>query len=98
RQALNSQASWSRFYANGGTPSGILQVPGDIDEAQAELYKNKWQQNYAGAANVGKVAILGGGLEFKPLAMNAVDQELISQLQWTAENVCTAFGVPPWMI
>jgi HK97 family phage portal protein len=98
RQALNSQASWSRFYANGGTPSGILQVPGEIDEAQAELYKNKWQQNYAGAANVGKVAILGGGLEFKPLAMNAVDQELISQLQWTAENVCTAFGVPPWMI
>jgi phage portal protein BeeE len=30
--------------------------------------------------------------------MNAVDQELISQLEWTAENVCTAFGVPPYMI
>ena len=98
RQALNSQASWNRFYANGATPSGILQVPGEIDEAQAELFKNKWQQNYGGAQNAGKVAILGGGLEFKPVAMNAVDQELVSQLEWTAEQVCTAFGVPPWMI
>ena len=97
-QALNSQASWNKFYANGSTPSGILTVPGEIDEAQAELFKNKWQANYGGPNNTGKVAILGGGLEFKPVMMNAVDQELVAQLEWTAKNVCTAFGVPPWMI
>jgi HK97 family phage portal protein len=98
QQALNSQASWNKFYANGSTPSGILTVPGEIDEAQAELFKNKWQANYAGPNNTGKVAILGGGLEFKPVMMNAVDQELVAQLKWTAQNVCTAFGVPAYMI
>ncbi len=97
-QALNSQASWNKFYANDSKPSGILTVPGEIDEAQADLFKNKWQANYAGPNNAGKVAVLGGGLEFKPVPMNAVDQELVAQLEWTAQNVCTAFGVPPWMI
>jgi len=97
-QALNSQASWNKFYANGSTPSGILTVPGEIDEAQAELFKNKWQANYAGPNNTGKVAILGGGREIKKVMMNAVDQELISQLKLTAQDVCTAFGVPPYMI
>jgi HK97 family phage portal protein len=97
-QALNSQASWNRFYANGSTPSGVLTVPGAIDEAQAELFKNKWQANYSGPQNTGKVAVLGGGLEFKPMMMNAVDQELISQLKLTAQDVCTAFGVPAYMI
>jgi HK97 family phage portal protein len=97
-QALNSQASWNRFYANGSTPSGVLTHPGQIDEAQAELFKNKWQANYGGPQNTGKVAVLGGGLEFKPMMMNAVDQELISQLKLTAQDVCTAFGVPAYMI
>src|SRR5262249_11182337 len=29
---------------------------------------------------------------------NAVDAQLIDQLKWSAEQVCTAFHVPPYMI
>jgi phage portal protein BeeE len=30
--------------------------------------------------------------------MNAVDAQLIEQLQWTSETVCSAFHVPPYMV
>jgi hypothetical protein len=32
------------------------------------------------------------------MAVNAVDSQLIEQLKWTSEQVCTAFHVPPYMI
>ena len=97
-QALNSQLGWNRFFANGSTPSGIITAPGLISPEQAKDFKDHWEANYSGPANVGKVAVLGGGLDYKPMMMNAVDQELIKQQQWNAENVCTAFGVPAYMI
>lgn len=97
-QALNSQMSWNKFFANGSTPSGILTVPGNITEEQAGEFKKKWNDNHAGPNNIGQLAVLGGGLDYKPIPMSAVDQELIAQLKWSAENVCTAFGVPPYMI
>jgi HK97 family phage portal protein len=97
-QALNSQASWNKFFANGSNPGGVLLVPGNISEEQAKEFKDKWNQNHSGPTNIGQIAVLGGGLDYKPMPMSAVDQELINQLKWSAENVCTAFGVPPYMI
>jgi len=32
------------------------------------------------------------------MAVSASDSQLIEQLKWTAENACTAFRVPPYMI
>jgi len=56
-----------------------------------------WDTNYSGA-NAGKVAVLGDGLKFEQMAVNSVDSQLIEQLKWTGENICTAFHVPPYMV
>jgi phage portal protein BeeE len=32
------------------------------------------------------------------MAVNSVDAQLIEQLKWTGENICTAFHVPPYMV
>ena len=32
------------------------------------------------------------------MMVNAVDADLINQLKWSAETVCTCFHVPPYMI
>lgn len=97
-QAINSQSSWNKFFANGSNPGGVLTVPGTITETQAAEFKEKWNRNHSGPQNIGQIAVLGGGLDYKPMPMSAVDQALIEQLKWSAEQVCTAFGVPPDMI
>jgi len=96
-QGLNVQKNSARFFGNDSRPSGTLTAPSTIPDEVAARLQREWQQNYSGE-NFGKVAVLGNGLEYKAMAVTAHDAQLIEQLKWTAENVCTAFHVPAYMI
>lgn len=95
--ALRIQENAAIFFGNGSQPGGILTAPGHISKETAERVKDKWDTNFTGA-NAGKVAVLGDGMKYEPMSVNAKDSELIQQLKWTAEEACTAFGVPPYKI
>jgi len=96
-QGQTIQTNSNRFFANGSQPGGILTAPGAIDDATALRLKEYWETNFSGA-NVGKVAVLGDGLKYDAMAVNAVDAQLIEQLKWTADTICSAYHVPPYMI
>lgn len=96
-QALAIQSNSKRFFDNGSSPGGVLSAPGAISKDTAQRLKEYWDSNFTGD-NVGKVAVLGDGLKFEPMTVNAVDAQLIEQLHWTSENVCTAFHVPAYMV
>ncbi len=96
-QGLRVQSNSAQFFANGSRPGGILTSPGILSDEQVKQISTAWEQNFSGD-NQGKVAVLGADLKYQELGMNAVDSQLVDQLKWTAENVCTAFHVPPYMI
>jgi len=75
----------------------MLLAPGSISQDTAERLKTYWNENFAGD-NAGKIAALGDGLKYEPMRMTAADAQLIDQLKWTAEIVCSAFHVPPFKI
>lgn len=97
QQGVNIQNNSSVFFGNMSRPGGILTAPGHIEDDTAARVKEQWEEKFGGA-NVGRTAVLGDGLEWKPIAMNAEDSQLIEQLKWTAEMVCSCFHVPPFMI
>jgi HK97 family phage portal protein len=94
---LNIQANSATFFQNSSRPGGILTAPERINDETARRLKEHWEANYTGN-NAGKIAVLGDGLKFEAMRETATDAQLIEQLKITAENVCTAFGVPPYMI
>jgi HK97 family phage portal protein len=96
-QGQTIQQQSNRFFGNGANPGGVLTAPGQITQDQADALKKQWEA-YVGGVNQGRVAILDRGLEYKPLAMSAVDAQLIDQLKWTADQICSAYHVPPYMI
>ncbi len=96
-QGLKMQEDSTRFFTNGSSPGGILTAPGPISDETAARLKAHWDANYTGE-KAGKVAVLGDGLEFKPMRMSAVEAQMIEQLNWTAEVVCSCFHVPPFKI
>jgi HK97 family phage portal protein len=96
-QGIQIQQSSQRFFTNDAVPGGVLTAPGHIDQANADELKQRWQDGFSGD-NIGKVAILGDGLTYEKMSVSAVDSQLIDQLKWTAENACTAFHVPPYLI
>lgn len=94
---LRIQNNQSYFFVNGSNPGGVLTAPGAISNETAARLKAHWDENYVGI-NSGKIAVVGDGLKFEPMRMSAVDSQLIEQLRWTAEVVCSCFHVPPFKI
>lgn len=96
-QGLQIQSMSVRLFRNNATPGGVLTAPGNIDDEDVERIKTNWQQRFSGD-HIGKVAVLGSGLKYEQMSWNAQQGQLIEQLKWTAENICSTYHVPPYKI
>lgn len=96
-QGYQIQSNSTRLFANAARPSGILTAPGAISDATATRLKEHWQTNFSGE-NYGKVAVLGDGLKWEAITLTPVEAQMIEQLKWTTETVCSVFHVPPFKV
>jgi phage portal protein, HK97 family len=96
-QGLKIQENSSNFFANAARPSGVVLVPGDLAPEQGARLKEYYQQNFTGP-KVGSLLLLTNGMKYEPVTVNPVDAQLVEQLKWSAETVCTCYHVPPYMI
>ena len=96
-QGLAIQRNSAKFFENNSQPGGILTAPGHIKNETANRIKENWATNYSGK-NAGKLAVLGDGLKYEPMAVTAKDSDLIEQLKWSDEKICSAYKVPPYKI
>lgn len=94
---LKIQNNATKFFANSSQPGGVLTAPAHIADDVASRIKKHWDENFTGE-KAGKVAVLGDGLKYEQLGVNPVDAQLIEQLKLSAEQVCSAFHVPPYKI
>jgi HK97 family phage portal protein len=97
-QGQTIQNNSNRFFQQGSNLAGILIAPGPITDEQAARLKKRWDERYSGPENVGRVAVMGDNLKYEPLTMTAVDAQLIDQLKWTADTICSTYHVPPYMV
>jgi len=96
-QGLEIQEQQTQFFKNGARPGGILSAPKQISDITAKRLEETFRQNYGGE-NVGQIAVLGDGLTFEHSTYKPVDAQLIEQLKYSSEMVCTAFHVPPYKV
>lgn len=96
-QGLTIQQQSERFFRTGSNPGGVLTAPGAIATDTAKRLKEYWDTNFSGA-NVGKVAVLGDGLKYEAMTVNAADAQLIEQLKWSAQTICSCYHVPPALL
>lgn len=91
------QSQQQAFYENMSRSSGILTAPHKISKETADRLRVDWEQNFRGGS-IGRVAVLGEGLDWKPLSLSAVDSQLIDALKWTVGDVARAYRVPDYML
>lgn len=97
RQGLEILRNSTRFFENMSRPSGILTAPAKINDETAARLKREWEQNF-GKGKIGKVAVLGDAMKYEGMAVTPVDAALVDQLKVSGEQICTAFGVPAFMV
>jgi HK97 family phage portal protein len=87
----------TNFFANGSQPGGILTAPGVINEDTADRLKTYWETNFTGS-NAGKLAVVGDGLKYEPMAQPAHDAQLNEQWMAASQAIADAFKVPFYLV
>lgn len=96
-QGLKIQQNSAKFFENMSRPSGMLTAPGQIAPDTAARLKEHWEANFTGD-KIGKVAVLGDGLKYEAMSVNAIDAQMVEQLKMSAEMVCSTYHVPAFKI
>ncbi len=96
-QGLNIQRDSAVFFGNKSRPGAILIAPKRISPENAAELRDYWNTNYGGD-NRGKIAVLGDDMKYQAVTTSPEDAQLVEQLKWSAEVVCSTFHVPPYKI
>jgi HK97 family phage portal protein len=85
-------------FGNAARPASFISSERNLTKLQREELRAEIEASYGGPENAFKVALLDNGLDWKPIAHSAREQELISNRQMTREEVCAAYDIPPPMV
>lgn len=94
--AADSQSA--QFMADGARPDFALEVPGDMKEEQREVLRQSWISRHTGQGAKKAPVVLAGGMKLHQLTLSSEDAQMIATRGFQVEEICRAFGVPPFMI
>lgn len=96
--ALAERDHGNATFRNGTRLTGILQTAAVLSTEQRQQLADTWNAKHSGTGNAGRTAVLGAGVEFKPVSMTLEDAEWIAARQFSVEEIARLFRVPPTVI
>ncbi|WP_319424422.1 phage portal protein [Pulveribacter suum] len=96
--ALSEQDHGRNTFNNGAKLLGILKFPGKLKPEQRVAIRDSWASQHAGSANAGRTAVLEEGVDYQAISMSLEDAQWIAARQFSVEEVCRLFRVPPTMV
>lgn len=94
--AIATEEYGSKFFANGATPSGILEYPGTVKDP--ERVRESWNAGFAGSSNAQKVAVLEEGMKYTPISISPEQAQFLETRKFQIDEIARIFRVPPHMI
>ena len=89
----------SKFFAQGGKPSGVVTIPGFLSKDQRVIARENLSQMLSGMANAHKFALFEGGMKPEPWgAMPLKDLEFALLMRFGVQEMCRFYRVPPHML
>jgi HK97 family phage portal protein len=97
--ADTSQTDYIRaFFANAGTPYGILTSDQELKPAEADEIRGRWRALFSAMGRRFDVAVLGKGATYTRMGANLDELDSETLREFTETRVCMAFGVPPLIL
>lgn len=86
----------SEFYANGASPSGVLEHPGTLKDPSK--VRDSWNAAFAGSGNSHRVAVLEEGLKYTPISISPNEAQFLETRKFQIDEIARIFRVPPHMV
>ena len=86
------------MFRNGLRPSGVIKFKEWLTPEQRAVADARITEKYLGAINSGRPFIAEGGMDYQHLSISPEDAQMLETRQFSIEEVCRFFGVPPVLI
>ena len=94
--ALATEEYGAKFFANGASPSGVLEHPGNIKDPTK--LRESWNSLFQGSSNSHKIAILEEGLKYQPIGISPNEAQFLETRKFQIDEIARIFRVPPHMV
>jgi HK97 family phage portal protein len=92
------EASAAAIFRNGVRMSGVVQTDHALNPEQRLHAERLINEQMAGADNAGVARLFDNGMKWQQLTINPDDAQMLETRNFSVEEVCRTFGVPPHMI
>lgn len=96
--ALATEETAGRYFANGMRPGTALKVPNTLKGDQRKQLRENIVSEMEGVAKTGGTIILEAGMEYQALGIPPADAQLLESRAFSVEEICRWFGVPPVLV
>jgi HK97 family phage portal protein len=96
--AMSAEETAARFYAQGMTLSGIVEVPGKMEPDEATRLKNDFQKRHTGASNSWAAGVLTGGASWKQITITPEQSQFLQTRNFTKADIALFYRVPAFRV
>lgn len=93
--ALAMERHMAQFYADGGTPSSVIETDNEMTAQQAKVLRETWFDQHNRRR---RPAVLTGGMKWRPVTASAADMELNASREQQVLQIARIFRVPSYLI
>lgn len=79
-----------RFFGQGATLSGVIEVPGELEPAKAREMARSWGKKHGGSSNSGLPGVLQGGAVWKPTGVSNEQSQFLETRGYTASQIAAS--------
>ena len=96
--ALATESYAARFFGQGATTTGVIEVDNDLDDTQARRLATAWQAAHGGFRRAHLPAVLTSGAKYNPITVPNDAAQFLESRRFQRSEIAMLFGVPPHMI
>ena len=83
---------------NRGVPDGVFSFKDKLTKPQFEEAQTNIREGYLGSSNARTPMVLSGEAKWQRTSQTPAELDFLKSQSWTAERICSVFGVPPPII
>lgn len=95
---LAEQQFGAAFYGDGANNTGVIEVPGKLNDKPYERLRTSFDREYTGLTQAFRTPILEAGATFKQTGVKPSDAQYVSGKQFSVQDVARWLNVPANMI
>jgi HK97 family phage portal protein len=95
---LTSEEFGARFFGQGATMSGVIQIPGEMTPEQAQVMAKSFGAAHSGTRKSHLPGVISGGGVWQALSVTPEQSQFLETRRFQKQEIANLYRVPPYML